>query len=147
MLERLWEPPWQLQDSLRLVAWLVIAPSVIVSAAIIAWKILNLDTTQLVIVGSAGYLAWACTGGAVVRPRGRFRELAMITAVVVLVLITVPMEWFAAADEKKHGAHGQDIAAGFGIAVLFVATWPPTLALVAATRGARRLARRWRRGG
>ena len=139
-----WHPPWGLRDTFGLLAWLVVVPTAMVLLLLGVWKVLGLDATQLVIAGSAGYVVWASIGGAIVRPRGRFRDIAIITAIVLLVLIAVPSEWFAAADETKNGGQGQDIGAGFGIALLFAVAFPPTLTLAALGRVGRRRALRRR---
>ncbi|HEY5013962.1 MAG TPA: hypothetical protein VIK61_14855 [Acidimicrobiia bacterium] len=137
-----WDPPWRFRDSLGLLAWLVVVPIVIAAALLAVWKPLGLGVTAPVIAASGGYALWATIGGAIVRPNARFRDLAIIIAIVLLVVISVPSEWLAVADETKNGGQGQDLGAGLGIAFLFVVTFPPTLAFAAAGRFGRRLALR-----
>jgi hypothetical protein len=130
----LWDPPWRRDDSVRVVVWLIVAPSAIVLVVIGLWRTLDLDTTQLLIAGLAGYAAWAVVGGAIVRPRSRFGEVAIIAAIVIVLMISLPAEWLAAADEQRNGGQGQDIGAGVGIALLYVTSVPPTLAFLALGR-------------
>lgn len=119
---------------MRLVAWSVVAPAVLAVLILLGASIFELNANATVTAVGATCAGWAIACGATVRTRGRLIEQLLIAGAMVALLAIVVSEWAISVDEARHGAHGQDLAGGFGAMLGIVMFLPPTFLLVALGR-------------
>jgi peptidoglycan/LPS O-acetylase OafA/YrhL len=121
-----------------LAVWLVVVPALLVGATVAIGALGLLTTTRAEVALIAGYFAWAFIGGLIVHPSGRWREVILIAAALVVFLLVVDFVAYTAAVLTHNDQPGDDNGVGVGMMFLVVVVFPPTLIPVALGKVVRR---------
>ena len=125
-------------DSVAAACWLILVPCVLALVTLALARYGHLTATGVLVVVVVAYGVWAFIGGALVRPRGRWREIFLVACGLVAFVGLVDVIAFAVVSAVGPRTAGDDDGVAVGLVMLVFVVFPPTLLLVALGRLVRR---------
>jgi peptidoglycan/LPS O-acetylase OafA/YrhL len=133
-----WQPAWTRADTVAVTLWLSVVPIVLAALTVAIGLAAHLTLTGGLVATVTAYTAWAFVGGITVRPHGRWREVVLIAAALVAVLLIVDLIGLVAVAATGNDKPSDDDGAAVGMLFLVLLVFPPTLLPVACGRLLRR---------